>query len=119
MDELLQRAEQSVTKLDAQDAGQLGKGRKLSDAGTKARLFHEVMDARLGRIIEVDLKHEQLSWTINEAHLEQARLMDGKLMLVTNVEDLTPAEVGLSTITAEQAELFSSLKLPRPTTKNL
>jgi transposase len=207
MDELLQRAEQSVTKLDAQDAGQLGKGRKLSDAGAKARLFHEVMDARLGRIIEVDLKHEQLSWTINEAHLEQARLMDGKLMLVTNVEDLTPTEVvqryksladiergfhvlkseieiapmfhrlperirahalicflalvlhrvmrmrlraaghgasperalellrrlqrhrihladdqavsGLSTITAEQAGLFSSLKLPRPTTKNL
>ena len=26
---------------------------------------------------------------------------------------------GLSTLTAEQAQLFSSLKLPRPTTKNL
>jgi transposase len=207
MDELLKRAECSVAKLDAQDAGQTARGRKLSDAGAKARLYHEVLEARLARIIEVDLKHEQLSWKINEAHLAQARLMDGKLLLVTNVADLTPAEVvrryksladiergfhvlkseieispmfhrlpdrirahalicfialvlhrvmrlrlkaaghnasperalellrqlqrhrihlpndqtvtGLSTITAEQANLFSSLKLPRPITKNL
>jgi len=207
MDELLQRAEQSAAKLDAQDAGQTARGRKLSDAGAKARLYHEVIDARLGRIIEVDLKHEQLSWSINAAHLAQARLMDGKLLLVTNVADLTPLEVvqryksladiergfhvlkseieiapmfhrlpdrirahalicfialvlhrvmrmrlraaghnasperalellrqlqrhrvhlpddqtvtGLSTITAEQAQLFSSLKLPKPTTTNL
>jgi transposase len=207
MDELLKRAEQCVAKLDAQDAGQTAKGRKLSDAGAKARLYHEVLEARLGRIIEVDLKHEQLSWQINEAHLAQAQLMDGKLLLVTNVADLTPIEVvqryksladiergfhvlkseieiapmfhrlpdrirahaqicfialvlhrvmrmrlkaaghaasperalellrqlqrhrvhlrddqtvtGLSTISAEQAQLFSSLKLPKPTTKNL
>ncbi len=206
MDELLQRAEQCVAKLDAQDAGQSAKGRKLSDAGAKARLYHEVIEARLGRIIEVDLKHEQLSWQVNEERLAQARLMDGKLLLVTNVADLTPTEValryksladiergfhvlkseieiapmfhrlpdrirahalicfialvlhrvmrlrlkaaghkasperalellrqlqrhrvklpgdqivtGLSALTAEQAELFSTLKLPRPTTKN-
>ena len=207
MDELLGRAEHSAAKLDAQDAGQTSKGRKLSDAGAKARLYHEVIEARLGRIIEVDLKHEQLSWQINEAHLAQARLMDGKLLLVTNVADLNPTEVvqryksladiergfhvlkseieiapmfhrlpdrirahalicfialvlhrvmrlrlkaaghqasperalellrqlqrhrvqlpgeqtviGLSTISTEQAELFTSLKLPKPTTKNL
>ena len=35
--------------LDAQDAGQTAKGRKLSDAGAKARLYHEVIEARLGR----------------------------------------------------------------------
>ena len=207
MHALLARAEQCVAKLDAQDAGQTAKGRKLSDAGTKARLYHEVIEARLGRIIEVDLKHEQLSWKINEDHLAQAQLMDGKLLLVTNVADLTPTEVvqryksladiergfhvlkseieiapmfhrlpdrirahalicfialvlhrvmrmrlkaagnkasperalellrqlqrhrvhladdqsvvGLSTISAEQGELFTSLKLPRPSTKNL
>lgn len=93
MDELLQRAQDSVVKLDAQDGGQTFKGRKLSDAGAKARLYHEVLEARLGRIIEVDLKHEQLSWRINEARLAQARLMDGKLLLVTNVADLPPAEI--------------------------
>ena len=207
MDELLAHAEQCVVKLDAQDAGQTARGRKLSDAGAKARLYHEVIEARLGRIIEVDLKHAQLSWRVNEDRLAQARLMDGKLLLVTNVADLTPADVvqryksladiergfhvlkseieiapmfhrlpdrirahaqvcfialvlhrvmrmrlkaaghkasperalellrrlqrhrihlpgeqsvtGLSTISAEQAELFTSLKLPKPTTKNL
>ena len=93
MDALLARAEQCVAKLEAQDAGQTAKGRKLSDAGAKARLYHEVIEARLGRIIEVDLKHEQLSWKINDAHLAQARLMDGKLLLVTNVADLSPTEV--------------------------
>ena len=93
MGALLARAEQCVAKLDAQDAGQTARGRKLSDAGAKARLYHEVIEARLGRIIEVDLKHEKLSWKINDAHLAQARLMDGKLLLVTNVADLTPTEV--------------------------
>ena len=207
MAELLSRAEQSVAKLDAQDDGKKSKGRKLSDAGARARLYHEVIEARLGRIIKVDLKNEQLSWDVNEDALAQARLMDGKLLLVTNVADLTPTEVvqryksladiergfhvlkseieiapmfhrlpdrirahaqicfialvlhrvmrmrlraagsktsperalellrqlqrhrvhlpddqtitGLSTISAEQAQLFTSLKLPKPTTKNI
>jgi len=196
LEELLQHAEAKVAKLDAQDAGRSARGRKLSDAGAKARLYHEVLEARLSRIVEVDLKHDRLSWQINEANLAQARLMDGKLLLVTNVADLTPADIergfhvlkseieiapmfhrlpdrirahalicfialvlhrvmrlrlkaaghkasperalellrqlqrhrihladdqtvtGLSTLTAEQAQLFSSLKLPRPTTKN-
>jgi transposase len=33
------------------------------------------------------------SYAIDEAALKQAELMDGKLMLVTNVADLTPPEV--------------------------
>lgn len=207
MAELLSRAEHSAAKLDAQDEGKKSKGRKLSDAGARARLYHEVIEARLGRIIKVDLKNEQLSWDINEGALAQARLMDGKLLLVTNVADLTPPEVvlryksladiergfhvlkseieiapmfhrlpdrirahaqicfialvlhrvmrmrlraagsktsperalellrqlqrhrvhlpddqtvtGLSTISTEQAQLFTSLKLPKPTTKNI
>ena len=44
-----------MAKQGAQDAGQTAKGRKLSDAGAKARLYHEVIEARPGRIIEVDL----------------------------------------------------------------
>ena len=61
MAELLSRAEHSAAKLDAQDEGKKSKGRKLSDAGARARLYHEVIEARLGRIIKVDLKNEQLS----------------------------------------------------------
>lgn len=42
---LQQRADQLAGKLHAQDEGKVLRGRKFSDPGTKARLFHEVSDA--------------------------------------------------------------------------
>ena len=95
MAELLSRAEHSVSRLDAQDDGKKSKGRRLSDAGARARLYHEVIEARLGRIIKVNLKNERLSWDIYEDALAQARTLDGKLLPVTNVADLTPTEAVL------------------------
>lgn len=80
-------------KLDGQDSGQASRGRKLSDSGAKARLYHEVKEAHLAKIVKVDLKSDLFSYTVDEAALKQAELMDGKLMLVTNVADLTPPEV--------------------------
>ena len=80
-------------KLDGQDSGQVSRGRKLSDSGAKARLYHEVKEAHLARIVKIDLKSDLFSYAIDEAALKQAELMDGKLMLVTNVADLTPPEV--------------------------
>ena len=90
---LVQRADQLAGKLDAQDEGKVHRGRKLSDSGAKARFFHEVCDAHLSRIIKVDLKSELFSWSIDETALARAQLMDGKLMLVTNVQDMTSIEV--------------------------
>jgi len=90
---LQQRAEQLAGKLTAQDDGKVLRGRKLSDSGAKARFFHEVSDAHLARIIKVDLKSDLFTYEIDEAALARAQLMDGKLMLVTNVSDMTPAEV--------------------------
>jgi len=43
--------------------------------------------------VKVDLKRELFSYTVDEPALAQAELMDGKLLLVTNVADLTPVEV--------------------------
>ena len=80
-------------KLDGQDSGQTGRGRRLSDSGAKARLFHEVKEAHLAKIVKVDLKGELFSYAVDGAALAQAELMDGKLMLVTNVADLRPPEV--------------------------
>lgn len=87
------KAQQWAGKLDGQDAGDTGRGRKLSDSGAKARLYHEVCEAHLARIIKVDLKTELFSYTVDEAAQSQAEMMDGKLLLVTNVADLKPAEV--------------------------
>jgi transposase len=90
---LQQRADQLAGKLDAQDDGKVQRGRKLSDSGAKARFFHEVSEAHLARIIQVDLKSELFTYAIDEAALARAQLMDGKLMLVTNVQDMAADEV--------------------------
>jgi transposase len=90
---LQQRADQLAGKLDEQDEGKVRRGRKLSDSGAKARFFHEVSDAHLARIVKVDLKSDLFAYEIDQAALARAQLMDGKLMLVTNVRDMTPAEV--------------------------
>jgi hypothetical protein len=77
----------------SQDAGEHARGRKLSDSGAKARLYHEVCEAHLARIVKVDLKSELFSYTIDEEARARAQMMDGKLLLVSNVADLTPAQV--------------------------
>ena len=87
------QAKQWAGKLDGQDSGQAGRGRKLSDSGAKARLYHAVKEAHLAKIIKVDLKGQLFSYAVDEAALAQAELMDGKLMLVTNVADLSPPQV--------------------------
>jgi len=71
------RAKELAGKLDGQDEGRRWRGRKLSDSGAKARFFHEVCEASLA----------------SERGLRRAELMDGKLLLVTNVEDLSAADV--------------------------
>ena len=93
IDQLRQRADQLVGKLDSQDAGKVQRGRKLSDAGVTARFFHEVSDAHLKHIIKVDLQADLFTYDIDQAALARARMMDGKLLLVTNVTDLTSQEV--------------------------
>lgn len=93
IDELQARAAQLAGKLDAQDAGEVRRGRKLSDSGAKARFFHEVSEAHLARIIRVDLHSELFTYDIDEQALARAELMDGKLLLVTNVADLGAADV--------------------------
>ncbi len=90
---LERRAEELAGKLDGQDEGKRWRGRKLSDSGAKARFFHEVCEASLASIVRVDLKSDLFSYDIDERALRRVELMDGKLLLVTNVEDLSAADV--------------------------
>ena len=82
-----------VGKLDAQDAGSKARGKKLSDSGAKARFYHAVKDAHLAHVIRVDLKNELFAYDIDHDALALAKLMDGKLLLVTNTPELPPAQV--------------------------
>jgi hypothetical protein len=90
---LEQRANELAGKLDSQDGGRVWRGRKLSDSGAKARFFHEVCESHLANIVRVDLKSDLFTYDIDPRALARARLMDGKLLLVTNVNDLSAAEV--------------------------
>jgi transposase len=93
IEKLETQAAQWVGKLDEQDTGKRTRGRKLSDGGARAKFYHSVCEARLSRILRVDLKSELFTYTVDEKALAHVRLMDGKLLLVTNTTDLTPAEV--------------------------
>ena len=77
-----------VGKLDGQDVGKRARGRPLSDGGVRAKFYHAVLEARLGNIVRVDMKGERFSYRIDEKALALAELMDGKLLVVTNVGDL-------------------------------
>ena len=96
--ELLKLGEQASSKLDAQDESQKsgakkkGKGRPMSDSGTKARFYHAVKVARMAHVIEVDLKADLFSYSIDEDHKRYLELLDGKLLLVTNTDE-APAQV--------------------------
>jgi len=87
------RANQLAGKLDGQDSGAVQRGRKLTDSGAKARFFHEVAEAHISKIIKVDLKSELFTYDIDETALKRVQMMDGKLLLVTNVADLSAREV--------------------------
>ena len=91
--DLERQADAYAQKLEGQEAGVTARGRKLSSSGAKARFYHEVAESHLRRIIKVDTASEQFSYYLDEAALAQAELMDGKLLLVTNVADMAPERV--------------------------
>jgi len=93
IDELKKQADQWVGKLNDQDEGKKKPGRKLSDGGARAKFYREVSEAHLARIVKVDLKSDLFTYEIDDRALKHARMMDGKLLLVTNAPDFTPAEV--------------------------
>ncbi|MCC5884883.1 MAG: IS1634 family transposase [Gammaproteobacteria bacterium] len=90
---LTAEADRYFEKLDGQDAGRKYRGRKLSDGGVMARFYRDVCEERLAHIIRIDLTADTFNYTLDARALERARVIDGKLLLVTNVKDLKPEEV--------------------------
>ena len=90
--ELEALAEKMVSKLDAQDEGQSARGRRASDRGAFSRFTRAVAEAELTRFLKADYAADRFSWSVEEAAIAEAELFDGKLALITNAADLTPAE---------------------------
>lgn len=93
IDALISQGEQWAGKLVEQDGGVKHRGRKLSDSGAKARFYHAVCEAHLSKIIKVDLPAELFSYDIDKTARKLAEMMDGKLVLVTNAQALSPTDV--------------------------
>lgn len=90
--ELENMADRMVGKLDAQDGGKTARGRRASDRGAYSRFTRAVAEAELTRFLKADLQADRFSWSVDDEAITRAELFDGKLALLTNAPDLTPAE---------------------------
>lgn len=90
--ELENMADRMVGKLDAQDGGKTARGRRASDRGAYSRFTRAVAEAELTRFLRADLQADRFSWSVDDEAITRAELFDGKLALLTNAPDLTPAE---------------------------
>lgn len=90
--ELEAMAAKMVTKLDAQDVGETTRGRRASDRGAYSRFARAVAEAELTRFIKADYTADRFSYVLDETAIAEIELFDGKLALLTNALDLTPAE---------------------------
>lgn len=90
--ELDAMAERMVGKLDAQDDGQTARGRRASDRGAYSRFTRAVAEAEMTRFLKADYTADRFSWSVDEEAIAGAELFDGKLALITNAPDLTPAD---------------------------
>lgn len=86
------QAEKMVAKLDAQDDGRTARGRRASDRGAYSRFSRAVAEAELTRFLKADLQADRFSWSVDEEAIARVGLFDGKLALLTNAPDLSPAE---------------------------
>ena len=90
--ELEAMAEKMVAKLDAQDAGKTARGRRASDRGAYSRLGRAVAETEMTRFIKPNFTADRFSWSVDEAAVAEAQLFDGRLALITNAPDVTPAD---------------------------
>ncbi len=72
-------------KLQAQDAGEPHRGRRLTDAGAKLKLARAVADERLSALIRVDENSPLFCWSWRMQAFRTAWQRDGKLVLITNI----------------------------------
>ncbi|TQE98066.1 MAG: IS1634 family transposase, partial [Spiribacter salinus] len=91
--ELIDFGEQLARKLDRQDEGVIERGRRASDRGAFARFHRRVLEAQMSRFLSVDFEAERFRYEENTAAIERAEALDGKLVLLSNVEDLPAAQI--------------------------
>ena len=80
-------------KLHAQAAGAPGRGRRLSDHGARVQLAQAISEVGAGRLIRLDLEGPLFNWWWDIPAFQRELALDGKLIVVTNVPELSAAQV--------------------------
>jgi hypothetical protein len=80
-------------KLEAQDQGERFKGRKLTDKSAALQFHTAVVEAGLSRIVRLDLDSPLFADEFDATAKAHPELFDGKLILVTRVQDLPARDV--------------------------
>ena len=93
LEELIALGDRLAEKLDAQDGGRNERGRRASDRGAYTRFSRTVLEAHFSRFIQAELSAERFNFTVNEPAIARAEELDGKLVLLTNVPDLSAEDV--------------------------
>ena len=89
---VLRTARGFFERLEAQDRGERGRGRPLTDEGAKVRLYELTGKKKVRRFIRVDIEDSFLTWYWDVEELKRDLMLDGKLLLITNVADLDARE---------------------------
>lgn len=80
-------------RLDNQDAGKPGRGRRSTDRSAHRRFHQHVLRSSLSSIVKADLGAEQFRYDIDEGAWAAAERLDGKLLLVTSLHEYEPSEI--------------------------
>lgn len=83
---LEQLGEALANRLDNQDAGQPGRGRRSTDRSAHRRFHQHVLHHKLAGIVKADLGAETFRYDVDEAAWAAAERLDGKLLLVTSLD---------------------------------
>jgi len=73
-------------RLDNQDAGRPGRGRRSTDRSAHRRFHQTVLRHQMSSIVKADLGAEQFRYDIDDEAWTAAERLDGKLLLVTSLE---------------------------------
>lgn len=80
-------------RLENQDAGKAGRGRRSTDRSAYQRFHKAVIEQRLSGIVKADLTAAEFHYDIDEAAWAAAERLDGKLLLVTSLNDREAHEI--------------------------
>ena len=80
-------------KLNGQEEGRRSRGRRLSDSGAKITFSKVLAEKKLTRLIKIEVEDDIFTWYWDVEELKRDLELDGKLILLTNVKDLSATEL--------------------------